>query len=278
MIRYFLLGMLCLSTSPILCQEIDYRNTKACVTYEMASIWLDPPMGAGPSERATLTIKGEINTDAVTMVKKYYEKITKNMEPDLALCAVGLCGAIAIVVVELDSLGGDVDAAIEIGRFFRAKDAGVEMHVPRQARCASACLLILAGGTNRRVEGNLGIHRPFLAAPLRSTTTENVKNAATKTQERLRAYFREMNISERLADDMMMIPTDQMRWLTSQEISVYGLGVEDPVTKETGLLKEAQKYGLSRMDYEARVRRARTLCKSGDPPDCSEKIMRGVQP
>jgi hypothetical protein len=42
-----------------------------------------------------------------------------------------------------------------------------------------------------------------------------------------------MNISERLADDMMMIPSAHMRWLSPQEIAVYGLGVDDPVIKET---------------------------------------------
>jgi hypothetical protein len=87
-----------------------------------------------------------------------------------------------------------------------------------------------------------------------------------------------MNISERLADDMMMIPSDQMRWLTPTEIAVYGLGVDDPVIKETWALEQARKYGLSRLEYEARWRRVQTTCKLGGSSDCSEKILNGAQP
>jgi hypothetical protein len=77
---------------------------------------------------------------------------------------------------------------------------------------------------------------------------------------------------------MMMIPSDQMRWLTPQEIAFYGLGVDDPVIKETKILKAAQKYGLSRIDYDAKWRRVQELCTLGTPPDCEDKIMRGAQP
>ena len=77
--------------------------------------------------------------------------------------------------------------------------------VTENEHCASACILILAGGAHRTVSGNLGIHRLFLDAPSRTMTTNDVKKVITERQDQLRAYFREMNISERLADDMMMI-------------------------------------------------------------------------
>jgi hypothetical protein len=178
--------------------------------------------------------------------------------------------------VHLDSAGGSVDSAIEIGRFFRDSNSNVLVSAGEQ--CASACLLILAGGVTRNVTGKLGMHRPFLETPSRTMTTEDVKKVATQNQERLRAYFREMNISERLADDMMMIPSSQMRWLSPQEIAVYGLGVDDPVVSETKTLKQAQKYGLSRLEYERRSQLARDLCVLGTAVDCIDKVMTGKYP
>jgi hypothetical protein len=74
---------------------------------------------------------------------------------------------------------------------------------------------------------------------------------------------------------MMMIPTAQIKWLSAQEISLYGLGVDDPVMKETKILSAAKKYGLSRLEYETRWRRVQQVCNiTGDDfADCSEKIL-----
>jgi hypothetical protein len=149
--RYLLLGMFCLITSPLHCQEIDYRNTKARVTFEWSSFWLD---GVGPGENAIVNIKAEINNDAVTLVKGIFERPK--------------AGAIN---VSLDSPGGDVQSAIAIGRLVRANGANVLLSAG--AQCASACLLILAGGAARYVDGKLGIHRPFLEAPSRRMMSRN---------------------------------------------------------------------------------------------------------
>jgi len=81
----------------------------------------------------------------------------------------------AAVNVHLDSEGGSVDSAIEIGRFLRDKNSNVMVSAGEQ--CASACLFILAGGVTRYLGGRLGMHRPFLETPSRSMTTEDVKKA-----------------------------------------------------------------------------------------------------
>jgi hypothetical protein len=133
----------------------------------------------------------------------------------------------------------------------------------------------LAAGASRRVEGKLGIHRVFLDTPSSAVTTEDVKRTITRRQGQLRDYFREMNISERLADDMMMIPSAQMKWLSPQEIAMYGLAVDDPVIRETKILNEARKYGLSRIEYEERRQRAQQLCRTRE---CYENVMRGLLP
>jgi ATP-dependent protease ClpP protease subunit len=244
--------------APATSQEVDYKHTKARVTYKAQTEWID---GEGPIDFAEIYIGGEINRDAVLLVKRAYDEIKA---PNFSL----------------DSFGGDVDAGLAIGRFLRNMgEPSSNVVVPREAKCASACIFILAGGGFRQVYGQLGIHRPFLDTPSRLMTTEDVKKAVMQTQEKLRAYFREMNISERLADDMMMIPSNQIRWLSPQEIESYGLNGVDPVIGEASVLKDAQKYGLSRIEYEKRWQRV-GVCWSSEReiPGCVDKIMRGLQP
>jgi hypothetical protein len=274
MFKYLLVGSLCAFSMSALCQPIDYEATKARVTYEAVTIWID---NVGPALGLTIRLRGQINSDAVFMVRRSYDTLIlshRRYYEEMNLPSVGGEHAINI---QLDSMGGSVESAIEIGRFLR--DKNVTVLVTKEARCASACVFVLAGGVRRRVDGNLGVHRPFLETPTHTTSAEDVKRAATQTKERIRAYFREMNISERLADDMMAIPSNEIRWLSPEQIAFYGLGADDPVISETNALREAQKYGLTRIEYEVRRKRAQELCTIGSPPGCKDKIMReGPQP
>jgi hypothetical protein len=232
---------------------VDYAKTTARVTFEAKSFWVDE---AGPVRTSSITVQGEINRDTIAMIKENYEFLAK----------------IGAINLNLDTLGGSVDAALEIGRCVREKEINV-MVLPN-ATCASSCVFILAGGVTRHVDGKVGIHRPYIGSLNVPVTADYVKQASVATKELLRGYFLEMNISERLADDMMMIPSDKMVWLDRREIAVYGLGEDDPVIKETQTLKATQKYGLSRTEYEARWRRALTLCNLTSESDCVDKILR----
>jgi hypothetical protein len=55
---------------------------------------------------------------------------------------------------------------------------------------------------------------------------------------------------------------------------MYGLGVDDPIIKEAEALKEANKYGLTRIEYEQRWRKARELCPLGSAEDCWDQVMK----
>jgi hypothetical protein len=250
------------------CQVIDFKKTNANVTYEASTIWFQ---GSGPALGTTIKIRGEINRDAVVLVRRYYETLD---EVSRRYSEEQNKPSAATVNFQLDSLGGDVEAGIELGRFVRDKKGGVL--VPDDATCASACILILAGGAYRHVSGKLGIHRVFLETSSRAMTAADVKRTMTLRQEQLRGYFREMNISERLADDMMVIPSAQTKWLSARDIEMYGLGVDDPVIQETRTLERAKKYGLSRIEYERRWQLARQLCVLGTADDCIDKVMTGI--
>jgi hypothetical protein len=86
-----------------------------------------------------------------------------------------------------------------------------------------------------------------------------------------------MNVSERLADDMMMIPSTQIKWLSSLDIDGYGIGAADPVIKEARILNKARKYGLTRTQYEERWPLVQKICVLGSEDDCEEKIMKGLR-
>jgi hypothetical protein len=94
-----------------------------------------------------------------------------------------------------------VQTAFSIGRLFRSVDAPVEIEAGQE--CVSACLLILAGATHRNINGRVGIHRPYFETPKGALDYEKVQRAYNAMTEQIRVSLREMNVSGRLADDMM---------------------------------------------------------------------------
>jgi hypothetical protein len=80
-------------------------------------------------------------------------------------------------VFNLNSLGGDLDAAMLIGRIVRRIEG--RTLVAHDARCFSSCALIYIAGVNRLVKwdlsgsGLIGLHRPYFASsPQRRETIE----------------------------------------------------------------------------------------------------------
>jgi hypothetical protein len=154
-----------------------------------------------------------------------------------------------------------VQAAIDIGRLLRAEDAPLEIG-PNQ-ECLSACVLILAGATGRNVHGRVGIHRPYIENIETLKTNfdrKDVQKLYNNMTELIRSYLREMNVSDRLADDMMIVPPEQVRFLKPTELVAYGLGIEDPVSKENHELQKSKKLGINHSEYMRRDASARAIC------------------
>src|ERR1700690_3126536 len=63
-----------------------------------------------------------------------------------------------ILIFSIDSPGGDVLAAIDIGRLMRKSHATVAIN--NNDKCYSACVFVLAVAVDRVVGGAVGIHRP----------------------------------------------------------------------------------------------------------------------
>jgi hypothetical protein len=89
----------------------------------------------------------------------------------------------------LDSPGGDVDSAIEIGRLLRERSADADVH--HDMACVSACVLMLVAGKAREIEGKVGIHRPYLdfdsGASLPSE--QQIQSATNHVRDKLVAHM-----------------------------------------------------------------------------------------
>jgi hypothetical protein len=160
--------------------------------------------------------------------------------------------------IQLDSPGGSVAAAMQIGRLFREKR--VLVIVPYQAACNSACVLVLAGAVNRLVAGKVGIHRPYLEVPKQEVTPDRVRGLYETTLAEICAYFHEINVSEQLADAMLRIESERVRFLNETALISYGLMATDPIEQETLDLQEAQYFGLNRSQYIERRGLAAKSC------------------
>jgi ATP-dependent protease ClpP protease subunit len=158
-------------------------------------------------------IRGEITHTTVTQLNRIIDKTRRQAEADKVSFHFG--------AVELNSPGGSVNAAMAIGRIVRKEEAGA--FVNRGAVCLSSCVLILAGGSFRSFEGKVGIHRPYLPVPSGDVSSQNVKAIYAQMLQDLRAYFREMNVADGLADAMLRTNPEKIRLLSEDELANYGL-------------------------------------------------------
>jgi hypothetical protein len=122
----------------------------------------------------------------------------------------------------INSPGGNVAAAMAIGRMLRREGAWIGVN----GVCFSACVFILAGAVDRQIgkSDQVGIHRPYLLpTPEKPLEADQVKQAYSRTLQDMRSYLREMNVSPRLADDMLATEPENNHILTETEIRAYRL-------------------------------------------------------
>jgi len=162
-----------------------------------------------------------------------------------------------IVIAKLNSTGGNVSAALKIGRFLRKK--GAMANVDENAVCLSSCVYVLAGATYRAVDGIVGIHRPY--EPNDGEISEDAqKTKYAKLGKEIISYLQAMNIPTRLYEDSLFISPDRIKILSYNETQGYGLNENDPYADEASAVNQAKKLGISRKEYAARELRSRRDC------------------
>ncbi len=120
-------------------------------------------------------------------------------------------------IVLLDSIGGSAPEAIRMGRLLR--ETGFDAVVPSSGLCQGSCIYLLAAGRRKTVNGPVGLHRPH------HPSGESALARSLHRHERYdpAAYFREMQVSSRLAEEMQRIDPRHMKVLTAQELAGFGL-------------------------------------------------------
>ena len=128
--------------------------------------------------------------------------------------------------VTLDSPGGSVSDALEIGRMVR--ELGADTRLDGRTICLSACPYIFVGGTNRMAaEGaRLGVHQhsfgkstilpTFLAA-------EDIQRGQAEVLEHLVA----MGIDLRIMGPALATPADEIYILTSTELEEWNVTAQE---------------------------------------------------
>jgi hypothetical protein len=250
---------------------------------------------SGDAVGITIDIDGEIDAATVESVSKLFEEFGEQRKkvdsgvtceaapqnpPDLS--AYGNHFGI-------NSRGGSVPAAMAIGRMLRREGAWIGVN----GVCFSACVFILAGAVDRQIgkSDQVGIHRPYLrSTPEKPLEADQVKRTYSRALQGMRNYLREMNVSPRLADDILATEPENNHILTEAELKAYRLTGVDPaeqqrraIQKEAADVQEANELGLNRQEYTRRKTLGEKLCTysaSGaladyiEYADCKTRILR----
>lgn len=149
--------------------------------------------------------------------------------------------------VFLNSLGGNLLAAIEIGRTLR-KHAAV-IWVGDTDQCASACVFILAGGVRRNVApgAHVALHRPYFEghhfAELSSTEAQSLYRKLIDTSKE---YLKDMGMPDILFEQMLRIPSQKAELLTASDLDSLRLDGKDPAFEEWDRANAEKAFGKDR--------------------------------
>lgn len=123
-------------------------------------------------------------------------------------------------VLDISSTGGHVEEAIRAGDVMA--ETRWDIWVREDAICHSACVLVLAGGDTRSIEGKVGIHRLFRDRS-RANSRAELRAELKQVHNDVTEYLERNGGAAALADLMMTVPNRDLRLLTSDELTLYGL-------------------------------------------------------
>lgn len=167
---------------------------------------IDEPGGACLNpKRACLSIYGYISNADAEIVREFFANGDRGPGQ---------------VEVYLNSRGGEVKAAIQIGHALR--NARAAAYVFPEAECGSSCVFLLAGATQRTVEGAVAIHRPLVFDENLNPVAEAKLEYGPVMQD-IQDFFRFTATPERLLEAMMATPPEDAKYLTARELAEFGL-------------------------------------------------------
>lgn len=171
---------------------------------------------------------------------------------------------IQVRILDINSTGGRVEDAMPAG------DAIAGSHWTIRVRadsiCHSACVLVLAAGDDRRIDGKVGIHR-MVRVGSQATTRAELSQELREVYGEIKEYLERNGASAAVADLMMTVPNRRLRLLDANELREYGLSGPNAVQDDLDRIILARKCGdefVRRRD--AFLRAYATRCKVADDP------------
>ena len=172
----------------------------------------------------------------------------------------------SLPTVLLDSKGGDIEEAINVGRLIRKYEYTTNIHPMESFQnvkygCYSSCVIAFIGGTYRSSElGVLGIHRPYFSNIDSKSTVKKIREQRENLNKKLKFYLNEMDVSAQLLEDMLAIPPEQMKILTSEEKRMYRLDGQDANYEEFRIARDARVFKMTSAEYRVKDLRANEAC------------------
>ncbi len=209
-------------------------------------------------------IEGEISAQDIDPVRKALQKF-KAQDPKWKWSQP---------LVFLHSSGGDVQAAIKIGKLLRSNSTHIV--VDRNEECSSACIFILAGGVERivLVGAKIGLHRPYFNKALFANLSRSESAAMYRSLiDMCRSYFDEMGIDGTVFEEMLKIPSHKVRYVDTHYAEKVGLHGSDPAYDEWLRARTENKIGKRKM----RLRDAYVDClnSGADFSSCEKRFGAG---
>jgi len=170
--------------------------------------------------------------------------------------------------VWLSSNGGDIDAGMELGRLLR--DRGIYTLVGKNDQCMSACVFAFMGGERRKVEGRLGVHRPWF--PVANDFPDRQARFRS-LQKTLKGYIEEMDFPDSLYEAVMAVPPESMNILAPAELKRFYLEGISPSSEDVADAAAARRLGLTMHEY---LKLKANSIASGSPSSCIDSLSSGV--
>jgi hypothetical protein len=151
------------------------------------------------------------------------------------------------IIVDLDTLGGDVMEAVQIGRLVRDRFMFTRV-LPGRIMCQRVLI-----HPNRR-RHPLGGRRCAYGTPspkfdstyFAGLTADNARRKYNVLIDELRKYFLDVGASEEAFRIMLSTPSDRVRYLTIAELESLGFRGNDPAWDELTDATFVERYGAPR--------------------------------
>jgi ATP-dependent protease ClpP protease subunit len=143
-------------------------------------------------------------------------------------------------ILDIDSSGGHVEEAIRAGDSIA--ESGWAIWVREDSVCHSACVLVLAAGDTRSVEGKVGIHR-LMRDRSTATSRAELSRELRAINQQVRDYLERNGVATAVSDLMMTIANRDLRILTPDELKQYGLDGTNAAQDDLDRIRLTRKCG-----------------------------------